>query len=217
MDVNKKNHFTDLLNRQKELNEIALEYMDGIDGKDNFRESLGELSSFDNHPADIGTEVFMVEHAMGLKAMHEEGIKKVEDAISRINKDNYGVCKNCDKEIDEERLEIVPETSLCIECAREEDLNIESAREAIKHRPPGYNDVVSEFGTKPVKDPLEDKDRGKDILTDLMKFGSAESPSEEGNFKDFNEFYNTKTSEDGIVEDVDKISNEEYIAGIPDQ
>lgn len=217
MDLDKKNHFKDLLKIQKELNESAIESMIGEDVTQNVRSSFGELSSFDNHPADVGTEVFMAEHALGLKAMHEGSLKDVDEAFNRIDKDQYGICTECSKTIDEERLEILPETKLCIDCARDRDVEIQDSLEAIRHRPPGLNDVLTTSGgIKSVRDPLEGRDGGDDILNDLMKFGSAQSPSEQGNFKDFNEFYNTQMSEDGIVEDVDKISNEQYTAQLPD-
>jgi RNA polymerase-binding transcription factor DksA len=216
MDTLRKEHFKKLLDIQKEKEEIAIEHMNNDSLNISAKITTGELSSYDNHPADIGTEVFMVEHAMGLKAMHEDSIKKVEDAIKRLDSEEFGICKECNLKIDEERLEILPEAKLCINCARKEDENTKLMMTAIKSRKPGHDEITTSYGTKPIKDPLSHNDGGKDILNELMKFGSAEVPSEEGNYKDFNEFYNTKMSEDGIVEDVDKISNEDYIAQLPD-
>ncbi len=40
----------------------------------------------------------------------------IEQALKRIEKGNYGFCKRCNKEIPEKRLELVPETSYCVDC-----------------------------------------------------------------------------------------------------
>ncbi len=48
--------------------------------------------------------------------------KKLEDiahAIARAQELGYGICERCGKRIDPERLEIFPETTLCIDCKRE--------------------------------------------------------------------------------------------------
>lgn len=216
MDDNKKNHFKELLAHQKEKEEVAMEYFNSEGLGVSPKISTGELSSYDNHPADIATELFMVEHAMGLKAMHEDNIKKVEDAEVRLENGEFGICQECHEQINEDRLEILPEAKLCIECARKKDEQIKETASAIRSRNPGDDEIMTPFGTKPIKDPLSLNDNGKDVLDELMKFGSSEVPSEEGDYKDFNDFYNTKMSEDGIVDEMDKYSNEDYIAQLPD-
>ncbi|OGY23825.1 MAG: hypothetical protein A2Y57_03575 [Candidatus Woykebacteria bacterium RBG_13_40_7b] len=44
-----------------------------------------------------------------------EKLIKVEGALDRIKKGTYGKCLKCGRQIDEERLEIVPEASYCVE------------------------------------------------------------------------------------------------------
>jgi DnaK suppressor protein len=43
-------------------------------------------------------------------------IKKIEETIARINKDDYGYCENCGVEIGLKRLEARPTATLCIDC-----------------------------------------------------------------------------------------------------
>lgn len=212
MDGKKKQHFKELLKQQKEMEVCAVENIDNMSMNISGNISTGELSSYDNHPADVATEVFQVEHARGLKAVHEDSINKIDEAMNRLDGEGFGICKDCGASIDEERLEILPDTKLCITCAREKDHLINEAREAIRSRPHEDN---AGSNVKRVRERFERQDAGTDIFIELIKFGSAESPSEEGNFKDFNDFYNTKMNEDGIVDEMDKYSNEDYKSQLP--
>jgi len=49
----------------------------------------------------------------------EDRLEKLEYVLRNINSSNYGICRVCDEEIDIERLKILPETTICIECSRE--------------------------------------------------------------------------------------------------
>ena len=82
------------------------------------RYSSGELSSYDNHPADMGSEVYMQDMQNSL-TIHEQGkLDNINQALDRIENNTYGSCVMCNKEIDEDRLEIMPETSMCVECTK---------------------------------------------------------------------------------------------------
>ncbi len=43
-------------------------------------------------------------------------IKKIEEALERIDRNEYGYCKDCGAEIGLERLEARPTAELCIDC-----------------------------------------------------------------------------------------------------
>ena len=43
-------------------------------------------------------------------------IKKIDETIARIDKDDYGYCENCGIEIGLKRLEVRPTATLCIDC-----------------------------------------------------------------------------------------------------
>ena len=45
----------------------------------------------------------------------------IDHAIRQAQEIGYGVCELCGKEIEPERLEIFPETTLCINCKRESE------------------------------------------------------------------------------------------------
>ncbi len=42
----------------------------------------------------------------------------VERQLSRISQGTYGVCERCGEPIDPDRLAVLPDTNLCISCAR---------------------------------------------------------------------------------------------------
>ncbi len=48
-------------------------------------------------------------------------IKKIDQALRRIEEGSYGICEACGEDIDEKRLEARPEASLCIHCKREQE------------------------------------------------------------------------------------------------
>jgi len=51
------------------------------------------------------------------KHRHEEGLRKISSALSRIESGDYGYCLECDEAISIARLEVDPAASLCINCA----------------------------------------------------------------------------------------------------
>ena len=51
-----------------------------------------------------------LEHAMELR------IKEISKALARIKTGTYGKCKNCNENIPKKRLEILPETDICLKC-----------------------------------------------------------------------------------------------------
>ncbi len=45
---------------------------------------------------------------------------KIRKALSRVEEGTYGICEHCGKPIHPDRLAILPDTKICIECARGE-------------------------------------------------------------------------------------------------
>jgi len=43
-------------------------------------------------------------------------VKKIEEAVAKIDADDYGYCENCGVEIGVQRLEARPTATLCIDC-----------------------------------------------------------------------------------------------------
>lgn len=78
-------------------------------------DSVGELSSYDQHQADTGTETFEREKDMSILEQVESELAEVEHALRRLDSGEYGTCEICRAPIAEERLEAMPATRLCLE------------------------------------------------------------------------------------------------------
>ena len=78
-------------------------------------DSVGELSSYDQHQADLGTETFEREKDLSILEQVEAELADVEHALRRLDEGTYGTCEVCGKPIPEERLEAMPATRFCVE------------------------------------------------------------------------------------------------------
>jgi RNA polymerase-binding transcription factor DksA len=77
--------------------------------------SIGEQSNYDQHPADIGTEVFEHEKNQSLLEQVESELAEIEQAFQRLESGSYGICQACHKPIPAARLEAMPAARFCVE------------------------------------------------------------------------------------------------------
>jgi DnaK suppressor protein len=78
-------------------------------------DTAGELSSFDQHPGDSGTETFEMEKNVSLREQVDDELQEVEAAFQRLERGTYGTCQACGKPVGDERLEAMPATRFCVE------------------------------------------------------------------------------------------------------
>jgi RNA polymerase-binding transcription factor DksA len=95
-------------------------------------ESLGELSSYDQHQADVGTETFEREKDLSILEQVEAELADVEHALRRLDEGTYGTCEVCGKPIPDERLEAMPAARLCLEhqAEAEREVRVSGERDA---------------------------------------------------------------------------------------
>jgi DnaK suppressor protein len=62
------------------------------------------------------TETLELEKRLNLENRIRQEMAKVEHAMEKIEKGTYGLCDNCGKPIDPQRLEALPQASLCMNC-----------------------------------------------------------------------------------------------------
>ncbi len=79
-------------------------------------EILEDKPDFGLGTGGAGTQTW--EMNLARKERLVEQIDNLQDALGRVEAGTYGVCENCGKTIDVERLEILPTTTLCTDCAQ---------------------------------------------------------------------------------------------------
>ena len=91
---------------------------------------LGELQSrlegieseLDSHQNpdwdDLAAEREGDEVLEGLGLSGQQEMRRIQAALTRIESGTYGACLQCGAEIAEARLDLMPETPLCQDCAR---------------------------------------------------------------------------------------------------
>jgi len=78
-------------------------------------ESLSELSSLDQHQADVGTETFNRERDISILESVEAELSDIEHALRRLDYGTYGTCEACGKPIADDRLEAQPAARFCLD------------------------------------------------------------------------------------------------------
>ncbi|MEX0979304.1 MAG: TraR/DksA C4-type zinc finger protein [Pirellulales bacterium] len=79
--------------------------------------TAGDTSAVPSHPADQDVEGF--DEQVVFAQNEEQLLEDVEAALERIESGTYGNCELCGREIPKERLEALPQTATCIDCARD--------------------------------------------------------------------------------------------------
>jgi RNA polymerase-binding transcription factor DksA len=87
------------------------------------RDRAGELSLYRFHPADVGTESQEQEQDFLLTSVEGRRLYQIDEALDRLYKtpEEFGKCSVDGGEIGMERLEVIPETTLCAEHALQAD------------------------------------------------------------------------------------------------
>lgn len=205
MDEKKIGYFKDKLLKEKKKqvdllksrnNEIAedVEFLDN------------ELSSYGNHPADLGTEVYRMEQEEGFKEQIKRTISEINSSLKDIEDGVYGICGNCNKEIKEERLELIPYAKTCLECSDEKyegfkaDKSKENIYESLNFK---SFKVQSDEGKNSIGHGRQDS--YDEVLEDnLVPDDPSKSTGDNLGLKDLN---SNKTDS---VEDIENISEEDY-------
>ena len=81
-------------------------------------DASGDLSSMPIHMADIGTDNYDQEFALGLMDSERKLLREIDDALQRIEERTYGICEGTGKPISKARLEAQPWARYCVEYAR---------------------------------------------------------------------------------------------------
>jgi RNA polymerase-binding protein DksA len=81
-------------------------------------DASGNLSNVPLHMADIGTENYDQEFTLELIENEQDTLGEVHEALGRIDAGTFGRCEECGEPIARPRLQALPYTRHCIQCAR---------------------------------------------------------------------------------------------------
>ena len=79
-----------------------------------------EKESFPD-PTDQAVAELDSNFQLRLRGREQKLLKKIDEAIARIEEGTYGVCESCGENISVRRLEARPVTTLCIECKTQQE------------------------------------------------------------------------------------------------
>jgi YteA family regulatory protein len=161
-------------------------------------DQTGELSAYDNHPADLGSEMFerSKDIALNVNAKHE--LEQVLQALQSIEDGTYGTCIICHEPILFERLEAIPTTQYCK--SHVPDTNVSN-----------YRPVEEEFLNPPFgrtsfdNNDSETEFDGEDAWQIVESWGTSNTPAmqESNQIDNYNEMYIEADEHEGYVEAIE--------------
>ena len=113
-----RGHFKQvLLQKRREILVNVSEFQNEALNKSRL-DACGDLSSMPIHMADIGTDNYEQEFALGLMDSERRLLREIDSALVRIENKTYGICEGTGKPIAKARLEAQPWARHCVEYAR---------------------------------------------------------------------------------------------------
>ena len=174
-------------------------------------DSTGELSSVDNHPADLGTETFERERDMAIDENMDEKLDQVNAALQRIEDGTYGISEISGEEIPFERLQALPYTTMLVGESAEEGGGVND-----------YRPVEEDLITPAAKGAGENRQSHTGKFDDagawqaVEEYGVADSPamSTQRDVESYNELAEGGENKDnGTVEDIEKFAGNDIEGG----
>jgi DnaK suppressor protein len=94
------------------------------------------LSEVDDSTQDTG-DLASTSHDRGvlyrLQESDSKRLKLINEVLSRIDDDGYGICEQCGQEIGNARLEAIPWATTCLACQEQADLAEDSPHDSSRH------------------------------------------------------------------------------------
>lgn len=85
------------------------------------QEGSGDLSTVPLHMADVGSDTFERDMALGLMEGERTELREIDAAVKRMKEGSFGFCELCKNPIPLSRLRAIPYTRLCVDCKEKEE------------------------------------------------------------------------------------------------
>ncbi len=105
-----------LLEEKKRLETELAQFTDR--SKHNTDDFDAKFPQFGDKPDENAEEVATYSDELGLEHALEKELRDVNETLKKLEKGAYGICKYCQKPIDEKRLLARPTSSACIKCKK---------------------------------------------------------------------------------------------------
>lgn len=122
MDKKDLEYFENLLLKKRKQ---KIEELEDIEGRIRVsqQEYTSELSLYPDHEADIAADSEVREENVHIAGNKADILGKIDLALRKISKGNYGICESCGKKIERKRLECIPYTRFCIGCEEKNEVS----------------------------------------------------------------------------------------------
>ena len=89
------------------------------------KKTLSEEATFDTDDLpdeiDLASSEYTQSMVFRLRDREKFLLKKIDDALARIESGTYGICEICEEDLSVKRLEARPVTTMCIRCKEEQE------------------------------------------------------------------------------------------------
>ncbi|GFN30419.1 TraR/DksA C4-type zinc finger protein [Paenibacillus xylaniclasticus] len=162
------------------------------------KDQTGELSPIDNHPGDVGTEMYERSKDLAIHELHDFKRERIDLALKAIDNGTYGRCLTCGKDIPYERLEALPDSLYCVEHA---------PRQELSNNRPAEEDFLRPAFNRSKRDGDDGYNGfdGEDAWQIVEHFGSSNTPAMSDNREvdSYNEMYTEADENEGFVEPIE--------------
>lgn len=166
-------------------------------------EAYEEMSLYDNHPADAGTEMFEREKDLGIRQNAQRMLEACKEALRRIDQGTYGICERCGQPIPVERLEAMPMATLCIACKSGEETLPDRFSRPVEEKvlTPPFGRSFRDGSTSVGYD-------GEDAWQDVGVYGTSEGPQDVPGAISYHDLYHSLEETYGQVDHMDLLVDE---------
>ena len=179
-----------LIEQKEELTATKLDHDNDVTSRASLRDATDELSTIDNHPADLATELYEREKDFALKVQSEDSLKQINAALEKIENGTYGICITCQESIPYDRLRAIPFTAYCIAHTQQQAISTDRPIEEDIILPP----VDNSFSNREADDKLQDNE---DSFQIVAQYGNSDTPADfEGDFDHYNDLYSDDENKD---------------------
>ncbi|HEU4963737.1 MAG TPA: TraR/DksA C4-type zinc finger protein [Bacilli bacterium] len=185
---------------EEELSVIhdRLGHTDSYGMKESLFESMGELSHYDNHPADLGTEMFERGKDLALRDADSLRLNALDEALERMEEGTYGHCEHCGQPIAFARLEANPAAKFCVHCQEGAE-----EHEITANRPVEENFLYPSFGRTFLDNHDQTGFDGEDSWQAVARYGTSNGNDDNPWALDPNHMYLDADEPLGYVEDLE--------------